>query len=142
MRVGLLDGLNHAEFASAVSLFTFETRGREAPPPTQAAFIDRILEDLNALQRTIMEIERIHEVDEQRLPDHGFVDVIHGWASGHDLGELFDEDDVRAGDFVRSSRHLLDLLRQIRDGFPAHRHVASAAIQAIDRGIVEVGGLR
>ena len=142
IRVGLLDGLGHAEFASAVSLFTFESRGGEIPSLPKAVFINRILEELRSLQATIMDVERRHEVDEQRLPDHGFVDVVHGWASGHDLADLFDDDDVRAGDFVRSSRQLLDLLRQIRDGFPVHRLAASEAIHAVDRGIVEVGGLR
>ncbi len=139
--VGLFDGLDHAEFASAVSLFTFETRGGDTPPLPEATFINAVLDELGALHRTIMDVELSHGVDEQRLPDHGFVDIVHGWACGHGLDELFDEDDVRAGDFVRSSRQLLDLLRQIKDGFPALRSVASEAIAAIDRGIVQVGRL-
>lgn len=142
IRTGLLADLTHQEFAATVSLFTYETRGGDSPVSPHVAFITPILEQLDVLQGSIMEVERRHEIDEQRLPDHGFVDIIHGWASGYDLDEIFDEDDVRAGDFVRSSRQLLDLLRQIRDGFPVHRLIASEAIKAIDRGIVEVGGLR
>jgi ATP-dependent RNA helicase HelY len=68
------------------------------------------------------------------------METIHGWALGHDLEEIFDTDDIRAGDFVRSARQLLDLLRQIRDGFSEYRTIAAEAITAIDRGIVQVGG--
>ena len=63
---------------------------------------------------------------------------MHAWASGHELADIFHSDDMRAGDFVRSSRQLLDLLRQIRDGYPAYRKVASEAIGLIDRGLVEI----
>jgi superfamily II RNA helicase len=56
------------------------------------------------------------------------------------LEELFGEDDFAAGDFVRNCRQLLDLMRQIRDAFPALAAVAGSAISATDRGIVAVGG--
>ncbi len=141
IRSGVFDDLEPPEFAAAASLFTFETRGGDVAPIPHAVFIQPILEQVEALHGTIIDIERSHGLDEQRQVDAGFVDVIHGWASGHDLDEIFDDDDVRAGDFVRASRQLLDLLRQIRDGFAAHREVASASIRAIDRGIVEVGGI-
>ncbi len=140
IRSGVLDDLEPPEFAAAVSLFTFETRGGDVAPIQHAAFIQPVVERVEALHDTIISIENTHGLDEQRRIDVGFVDVIHGWASGHDLDEIFDDDDVRAGDFVRASRQLLDLLRQIRDGFDAHRQVASMSIHAIDRGIVEVGG--
>lgn len=141
MRTGVLDALEPPEFAAAMSLFTFETRGADAPLRPQAAFIHPILERVETLHNSIIDIEQTHGLDEQRQVDPGFVDVIHGWTSGHELDEIFDDDDVRAGDFVRATRQLLDLLRQVRDGFAAHRQVASDAIRAIDRGIVEVGGL-
>ncbi len=67
--------------------------------------------------------------------------MIHGLDSGHDLADLFEDDDLRAGDFVRSARQLLDLIRQIRDGYPDYRTVANDALRSIDRGIVEIGGL-
>ncbi|MEN8041967.1 MAG: hypothetical protein ABFR95_10745, partial [Actinomycetota bacterium] len=69
-------------------------------------------------------------------------DSIHSWATGFDLADIFESDDLRAGDFVRSARQLLDLLRQIRDAFPEHRTIASESIRLIDRGIVEAGAPR
>jgi ATP-dependent RNA helicase HelY len=141
LRQGLFDGLDAAEFASAATVFTFETRGGDVPPLPYVAFADGFLERLETIRKSISSVEAKHGLDEQRMVDPGFMDVIHGWASGHDLADLFNDDDIRAGDFVRSSRQLLDLIRQIRDGYPKYRGVATQALLAIDRGIVEIGGV-
>jgi superfamily II RNA helicase len=45
------------------------------------------------------------------------------------------------GDFVRVSRQLADLLRQLRDAAPEMRDDADAALQAIDRGVVAAQGV-
>lgn len=141
LRLGLFDGLDTPEFAAATTVFTYETRGGELPPLPFAPFADGFLEKLEEIRQRIGTIEAKHGVDEQQMVDPGFIDVIYGWASGHDLADLFDDDDIRAGDFVRSSRQLLDLIRQIRDSYPKYRPVASEALRAIDRGIVEIGGV-
>ncbi len=142
IRTGVFDGLDPAQFAAAVSLFTFETRGKDVPPPPHAPFIHEIVERVDTLHDEIIATEQANGIDEQRRVDAGLVDAIHAWASGHDLADVFEDDDVRAGDFVRESRQLLDLLRQIRDGFDAHRSIAGEAIRMIDRGIVAVEVLR
>jgi ATP-dependent RNA helicase HelY len=141
IRSGVLDDMPPEEFAAAASLFTHQTRGSEPPLLPQLPFATRVLASVEEIRESVAEIERHHGVDEQRVPDPGLMEVIHGWAHGHGLEEIFDTDDIRAGDFVRSARQLLDLLRQIRDGFPSFRSVASDAISYIDRGIVQVGGL-
>ncbi len=141
LRLGLFDGLDAPEFAAAATVFTYETRGGDLPPIPFAPFADTFLDKLEEIRKQIGSVEAKHGLDEQQLVDPGFIDVIHGWASGHDLADLFDDDDIRAGDFVRSSRQLLDLIRQIRDSYPTYRSVASEALAAIDRGIVEIGGI-
>jgi len=138
---GILDALDPAEFAAAVSLFTYETRGGDTPALPHASFVGALGERLEEILDRLIVVEDTHSLDEQRLPDPGLVDVIHGWASGHGLDDIFDDDDIRAGDFVRAARQVLDLLRQIRDSYGAYRDVAQAAIVAIDRGIVDSGGL-
>ena len=97
---------------------------------------------MSQLAESIAEHERKAGVVESRYPDVGLVDSIYAWASGLELADIFDPDDLRAGDFVRSARQLLDLLRQIRDGFPAYSAVAGEAIRLLDRGIVETGNIR
>jgi ATP-dependent RNA helicase HelY len=137
----VLDGLDAAQFAAIVSIFTFETRGGDAPQPPQSQFAAIPIGAIYDLWEDLIEVEQDEGVPPTREPDFGLVDVIHGWASGLDLDEIFDDEDLRAGDFVRATRQLLDLLRQIRDGFGTYREIASEAIAAIDRGIVasEVG---
>jgi ATP-dependent RNA helicase HelY len=133
---GILDHLDAAQFAAIASIFTFETRGGDVPQPPQSDFASGPIEAIYELWDTLTEVEQQAGVAATREPDVGLVDIIYGWGSGLGLDEIFDDEDVRAGDFVRAARQLLDLLRQIRDSYPTYRTIASAAITAIDRGIV------
>lgn len=139
LRAGVLDGLDPSQFAALLSVFTFESRGGEVPQMPHAPFAERPIESIAGIWDTITKLEADHGLDASRYPDVGLVDTLAGWADGLDLDELFDAEDIRAGDFVRSARQVLDLLRQVRDGFPDRRAVASEAITRIDRGIVAVG---
>jgi ATP-dependent RNA helicase HelY len=89
---------------------------------------------------TVSSAEKRRRVVESRMPEPGFAPYAYGWVSGAGLDDLFGEDGFAAGDFVRNSRQLLDLMRQIRDAFPSLAPVAAAAIKVADRGIVAVGG--
>ena len=139
LRRELLDDLDPATFAAVISVFTYEARGGEVSgrPMDVAAGrpLDAILESWEAL----VAVEEQHGVEPTREPDAGFVDTLAGWSRGLELDDLFDADDVRAGDFVRAARQVLDLLRQVRDAYPRHAGVASRAIESIDRGIVDTG---
>jgi ATP-dependent RNA helicase HelY len=133
---GVLGDLDAAQFAAVTSIFTFETRGGDVPQPPHSQFSEEPIQAIYDLWKSLTEIEQSLGVEPTREPDFGLVDVMYGWATGLGLDEIFDKEDLRAGDFVRAARQLLDLLRQIRDGYPSHRVVASAAISVIDRGIV------
>lgn len=136
---GLLDGLNAAELCSVVSLFTFESRRADGdvPAPTgvvaeRCAEIERLATDLNAAERSA-------RLPETRFPDERFAVTAYAWAAGHDLEDLFD-DEMAAGDFVRNCRQLIDVLRQLRDGFSSLRGVAAEGVTRMDRGVVAAGG--
>jgi superfamily II RNA helicase len=47
---------------------------------------------------------------------------------------------LAAGDFVRVSRQLVDLLQQIRDAFPELAGDARATLAVVDRGVVAAQG--
>ena len=138
----IMRDLDAPKFAAIASIFTYETRGGDVPQPPQASFAQVPIEGIFELWENLVDIEEQEGVTPTREPDVGLVDIIYGWASGLGLDEIFDDEDLRAGDFVRAARQLLDLLRQIRDGYPVYRSVATQAIAAIDRGIVasEVAG--
>lgn len=139
LRTGIFSDLSAAEFAALASIFTYEARGGQISEMPRAEFAAKSIDQVSELATTIADQERNAGLIESRYPDVGLVDAIHAWASGLELADIFDADDLRAGDFVRSTRQLLDLLRQIRDGFPAHATVAGEAIRLLDRGIVEAG---
>lgn len=139
LRTDVFTGLSPAKFGAFASIFTYQARGGDVSEMPRAAFAADPLTQVGELAAAIADREMHAGLVETRYPDVGLVDSIHAWASGFDLVDIFDEDDLRAGDFVRSARQLLDLLRQIRDGFPDHEFVAGEALRLIDRGIVEAG---
>ena len=142
LRTGVFSDLSPPEFAATVSMFTFQARGGEVSAAPLAIYADPVIGAVSSLAEAISGHEQMAGLTETRYPDVGLVDSIYAWASGLDLVDIFDADDLRAGDFVRSTRQLLDLLRQIRDGFPAFGEVAAEAIRLVDRGIVEAGAVR
>jgi ATP-dependent RNA helicase HelY len=74
-----------------------------------------------------------------RALDPGFVGLAHAWASGDDLDEILDDEDLSGGDFVRTIKQLVDLLRQLGDVAPAPATSAAArsAAERLYRGVVE-----
>ena len=70
-------------------------------------------------------------------PHAGFaMDAAH-WASGKPLADVLDPE-LTPGDFVRSMRQMIDLLRQLEkvSGNESIRMAAGQAIIAINRGVV------
>ncbi len=139
--LGVFTGLTPAQAAALASCFVYEPRGEDRPavavPPWLAGRWDTVLQrwaDLTAA-------ERAGNLPETRAPDPGFAELAYHWAEGADLDDLLD-DDLAAGDFVRTCRQLLDLLRQIRDGEPSLGEQMSLAIRSLDRGVVAAGGIQ
>ncbi len=140
-RRGYYDDLEPPELAAVLSGFVFEPRRDDSEPgfPTPSVhagfgFLAITCEELN-------QIEEQHNVPTTPPPEAGFAQLAHGWVSGWDLGELFDDDAGSAGDFVRTMRQLLDVLRQVREVMPSLSVQAQFAITAIDRGVVAAGGV-
>jgi len=139
---GHLTGLDTADFAAIASLFTYERRSSsdEAPAwPTDV--VRRRAGAVDAVWKELVAEEAHRGLPTTSPPDGGFARLAHDWAAGADLADVFEADEIGAGDFVRNCRQLLDLLRQIRDAFPELSSRAAAAVRAVDRGIVAAGGI-
>jgi ATP-dependent RNA helicase HelY len=137
--IGACDGLTPPDLAAFVSAFTYESRLRDEPGVVPNRAVERRVRALEELSADLSSDEQRLRLPATRPPDSGFAALAHGWAAGGDLDDLFD-DEVMAGDFVRNCRQLLDVLRQIRDGFPELADVAQDTIIAVDRGVVAAGG--
>ena len=137
---GLLDGLDGPALAGLASGFVYEHRGASEPPtpwfPSAEARrrwrgIEQLHQDLNA-------DEERRRLPLTRAPDPGFVALAYAWAAGEGLDDLLADDEVSGGDFVRTVKQLLDLLRQLAEvaEVPATREAARSAAEGLFRGVI------
>ncbi len=140
VRVGLFDDLDPDAVASLASVFTFETRGREAAPPPKYPS-PRLRERSMAIADLAAELNRAEKeagLPPTRQPDIGFVSVGHAWSAGEELDDLLAEHEMSGGDFVRNIKQLIDLLRQFALIAPdaSTRDAAAEAARRLFRGVV------
>jgi ATP-dependent RNA helicase HelY len=112
----VLDRLDASELAAVVSTLVYETRGPEVEiagmmPTGRSAKAYRAL---MRLWGRISREEQSRGLELTREPDPGFAERAHLWAEGEPLEEVLDAEDA-PGDFVRSTKQLVDLLRQLED---------------------------
>ena len=144
LEAGLLDPLDAPEIAALCSTLVYETRGPDVPVradmPTRRS--QMAWRDLMKLWRTIRAEEEGRGLDLTREPDPGFAERAHQWASGRPLEKVLDDEDA-PGDFVRSTKQLVDLLRQLEEVAPTEdlRTKIQAAVTGIHRGIVAYSSL-
>ncbi len=137
---GLFWNLTPEAVAALLSVFVYEPRSDEPSPviwPNQE-LADRY-QRLEDLWGELSRAERARHIALSRRPDPGFVAAAWAWAGQKELDDL-PEIGMAAGDFVRVSRQLVDLLRQVRDHVPELADDARVAIGLIDRGVVGAQG--
>ncbi len=137
---GLFDGLDPPSLAALCSCLTYEHRSAEAPPAPRfpSAVVRERHDRLVALSEQLRERERAAGLPVTRGVDPGFADMAYRWTSGEELASVLDEE-TTGGDFVRTSRQLVDLLRQVATltADADARAAAREAVGAVQRGVVE-----
>ena len=88
----------------------------------------------------IHEAESDLNLEPMRSPDFGFCWASHKWASGHSLTSILKGSELTVGDFVRSMKQIIDLLRQLRAAAPDLQVVIDQALGKIDRGVIAYAG--
>ena len=84
----------------------------------------------------LSEAEAAHRLAFLPEPDAGFAWAAHQWAAGVPLDRVLGES-LAAGDFVRWTRQLIDLLDQIAKVAPGPmRRTARRAVDGLRRGVV------
>ena len=138
---GMFWNLSVPELVALASGFVYEPRTDERLVPVwpTAVLADHWAE-LEKLWEELVLRERAARLPPTRRPDPGFAVLAYEWAEG---GELDDLPSLRLqpGDFVRVSRQLVDLLKQLRDVSPELAAEARAALTAVDRGVVAAMGV-
>ncbi len=137
---GLFDGLNLAEFAGLASTLVYEDRrpGSGGEPWFPSPELRNRFRKLQRLHEDLVRHERASQLPETRPPDGGFVAIAHAWAAGGDLDQILDDEDLTAGDFVRTAKLLIDLLRQFASLAPLadSQRTAARAGEAVYRDLV------
>ncbi|QBI21712.1 DEAD/DEAH box helicase [Egibacter rhizosphaerae] len=137
LRAGLLTDLDPAELAAVASVFVHETRMKDPPPvASPTARVDEVLDAIDERWQRLSEHEQAAGLPVTREPDPGFVEVVHRWARGAHLDAALDGSELTPGDFVRGTKRVADLLRQLRDADTGLASPSQAAHRAIVRGVV------
>jgi ATP-dependent RNA helicase HelY len=136
--------LDPPELAAVCSALVYETRGPESdavvemPTPKSR----QVHGELMRLWKRIRRKEDERSLELTREPDPGFAEKAFRWAAGWPLENVLSEDDP-AGDFVRATKQLIDLLRQIEEvtGDEGLRFVVGRAVDGLHRGVVAYSSL-
>ncbi len=138
---GLLDGLDPASLAALVSVFVYEQRSPEPPaaPWFPSSTVRQRFREIEEVGRALNVLEDIAGLDLTRSPDPTFAAVAFAWAAGEAFADVVEAEELSGGDFVRTIKQLVDLLRQIAQlaPEPGTRRSAEAAVSLLFRGVVE-----
>jgi ATP-dependent RNA helicase HelY len=121
-------------------MLVYEHRSSDTPPApwyssddvrSRARRLLAVSEDLRANERAV-------GLAEHRAPDPTFAAVAHAWVAGEGFAEVVGGDELTGGDFVRTVKQLIDLLRQLAliAPDPETRLAAAAAAEQAFRGVV------
>ncbi len=152
LNAGVFHEMNASELASFASTFVFESRDGGGPRWRGGKLIRPMtLRDVRrpklrgaiararALEAKLKALELSEGIDLLRQTDIGFVNVVYDWAEGMELEYIMDTyPQYSAGDFVRSMKQVLDILRQIQQVVPDDylKDGISGAMDAVNRSVV------
>ena len=137
IREDLFDHLSASELLSAVSSVIFQSRSvQNQAPRIPTGNVQSALAEIIRLWAKLEVIEKAHQVTTQREPDFGFCWISFRWANGHSLQSVLKDCDLSVGDFVRSTKQLIDLLQQISVASEKLRPKCLEAMKKLDRGVV------
>jgi len=143
MNKGLLAGLKPEELAGVASTFVFQSRGPfevAGSLPTPAS--KRVYGKVVRLGERVNASEASFGLEMTRGTEAGFADYAYRWCSDEPLENLID-DDSPPGDFIRSCKQTIDLLRQLKGAVQDDELSTNLglAIDGMNRGVVAYTGL-
>lgn len=137
IRRGVLNNLSAPELVAVASAVIFQSRTTENYAPKMPhKNVAQALVSLVAIWSELEEVEERFGVKTQREPDFGFAFISYKWAQGNSLQSVLKGSDMSVGDFVRSTKQLIDLLTQIAGASPDLRKTCREAVNRLDRGVI------
>jgi ATP-dependent RNA helicase HelY len=146
LRDGVWDGLGPAELAACASALVYESRAADdaGAPKLPTGNAREALAEMVRIWGRLDALEEEHRINQaegvgQREPDLGFAWPAYQWASGQGLDQVLRNAEMPAGDFVRWTKQLIDVLGQIAEAAPTGSPVRGNARKAVNgllRGVV------
>ncbi|MEK7423394.1 MAG: DEAD/DEAH box helicase [Actinomycetota bacterium] len=140
LRQGLLDDLEPAVLAGLVSVFVYEHRSSDAPPKPwfPSPLAKKRWQRIAAISAELQDVEEQAGLGLHRAPDPTFIAIAFAWAAGEGFAEVVEAEELSGGDFVRTTKQLIDVLRQLAIVAPerATRRCAERAAEQLFRGVV------
>ncbi|MCA5922862.1 DEAD/DEAH box helicase [Curtobacterium oceanosedimentum] len=140
LEAGVWKDLTPAQLAAMAATIVYQPRREDAPGTEHAlprgAFRPALDETLTIWSR-LDDVERAARLAGSQPPTPAMAVGMFRWASGSALDDVLRTLDLPAGDFVRWSKQVIDLLDQIRNaGDDDLAQTARRATDAVRRGIV------
>ena len=139
MNKGIFDNLSVSDLVGVASTLVCEPRGGDSGPATRwpSDLVRQRFKRIEKLSQHLNDAQRSRGLHMHRPPHGGLAWECAAWSSGKPLSKILDPE-LTPGDFVRSIRQLIDLLRQIAQ--TTHNEqlhtTALQAIESLNRGVV------
>lgn len=144
LRHGSFDGLDAAELAAFTTALVYQSK-RDAEgmrPRMPSVSLEQAVEDVVVLWSALQDAEESHKLPLTGEPELGLVWPMYKWARGRSLQDSLNGTELAAGDFVRWTKQVIDLLGQLSQvpslpqGFSG---TCRQAILLLRRGVVAYG---
>jgi ATP-dependent RNA helicase HelY len=126
--------------AGLVSVFVYEHRSSDAPPKPwfPSPLAKKRWQRIAAISAELQDVEEQAGLGLHRAPDPTFIAIAFAWAAGEGFAEVVEAEELSGGDFVRTTKQLIDVLRQLAIVAPerATRRCAERAAEQLFRGVV------
>jgi ATP-dependent RNA helicase HelY len=140
LRRGFWDELDPQSLAAMATTLVYEPRREEGQLGDRYLPRGRFREALDAtgtLWSELDDLEREHKLPGSQPLSSGLALAMYRWASGTSLDAVLQEADMAAGDFVRVTKQVIDLLDQLSVVAPGEvGRTARRSLDSIRRGIV------
>jgi ATP-dependent RNA helicase HelY len=140
LRQGVFDDLEPAVLAGLISVFVYEHRSSEAPPKPwfPSPLAKKRWQRIASISAELQDIEDQAGLTLHRAPDPTFIAIAFAWAAGEGFAEVVEAEELSGGDFVRTTKQLIDVLRQLGLVAPnrATRACAERAAEQLFRGVI------
>ncbi|WP_350349918.1 DEAD/DEAH box helicase [Agromyces sp. G08B096] len=144
LRRGMWEGLDSAGLAAMAAALVYEPRrdDRGVEYRLPKGRFRSALERTTDAWAVLDDLERDHRLAGSEAPSPALAQAMWSWARGAGLGTVLDDTDLAAGDFVRLTKQVIDLLDQISIVADAELSAtARAAIDGVRRGVVIDGAV-